>query len=79
MYGCAMGVSVAAAIEIVYWIILKPFVKMMDNGRPPSKGIKLIAYLLYWITFLFTVTYWVSQFYNVYKTYVKRQQSPIMG
>ena len=79
MYGCAMGVSIAAIIEIVYWIILKPFVKLMDNSRPPSEGIRLIADSVYWITFLLTVTYWVGQSYNVYKSYVKRQQSPIMG
>ena len=29
--GCAIGMSVAAACEIIYWLTLKPVVKLMVN------------------------------------------------
>ena len=29
--GCAIGMSVAAACEIIYWLTLKPVAKMLAN------------------------------------------------
>ena len=29
--GCAIGMSVAAACEIIYWLTLKPVAKLMAN------------------------------------------------
>lgn len=31
MMGCAIGMSVAAACELIYWFTLKPIVKLMAN------------------------------------------------
>ena len=33
MMGCAIGMSVAAACEIIYWITLKPIVKWINAAR----------------------------------------------
>ena len=68
MMGCAIGMSVAAACELIYWITLKPIVKWMNaakgnNLSPRAKSIykstrNLI--LLSWMIFC------VYQFYQVY-------------
>ena len=74
MMGCAIGMSVAAACEIIYWITLKPIVKWMNaakgnNLSPRAKSIykstrNLI--LLSWMIFC------VYQFYQVYLEFQNR-------
>ena len=34
MYGCAIGMSVAAAFEVVYWLTLKPLIKVLASPKP---------------------------------------------
>ena len=49
--GCAIGMSVAAACEIIYWLTLKPLVKWMKmkkgNQLSPKYGnLYIIAFIL---------------------------------
>ena len=74
MMGCAIGMSVAAACEIIYWITLKPIVKWMNAAKgnklsPRAKSIykstrNLI--LLSWVIFC------IYQFYQVYLAFQDR-------
>ena len=34
MYGCAIGMSVAAAFEVVYWLTMKPIIKVLASPKP---------------------------------------------
>ena len=74
MMGCAIGMSVAAACEIIYWITLKPIVKWMNaakgnNLSPKAKSIYKLTrnlILLSWMIFC------VYQFYHVYLAFQDR-------
>ena len=50
--GCAIGMSLIAAFEILYWIILKPFMKLIDNSPNPSPTQKRFSRLLYLFAFV---------------------------
>ena len=53
MMGCAIGMSLIAAFEILYWIIVKPFMKLIDNQNPSptqkmfSKVLRLFAFVAF--------------------------------
>ena len=72
MMGCAIGMSVAAACEIIYWITLKPFVKWMNTtkGNHLSPRAKFIYKLTRNIILLLWIIFCV---YQVYQVYVKFQ------
>ena len=76
MMGCAIGMSVAAACEIIYWIILKPLVKLMMQTK--LKDISPKYKTLYKMSFIFIylvcMAFWVYQFYYVYLTYQTRSR-----
>ena len=69
--GCAIGISLAAACEIIYWLTLKPVAKLLANvtltGR--AKYIYEKIFLLLLIS-LFTFTFY--QFRNVHLTFISR-------
>ena len=71
MMGCAIGMSVAAACEIIYWMTLKPVAKLMVNitltGRANYVYDKFFSLVL---LSLFTFTFY--QFRNVYLTFLSR-------
>ena len=69
--GCAIGMSVAAACEIIYWLTLKPVAKLLANVTltARSKYIYEKIFLLVLIS-LFTFTFY--QFRNVYLTFISR-------
>ena len=74
MMGCAIGMSVAAACEIIYWIILKPFVKWINatKGNYLSPKGKLIYKIARNIILLFWMIYCGYQFYKVYLAFKNR-------
>ena len=71
--GCAIGMSVAAACEIIYWLTLKPVAKLMVyysvNLTPRAKYIYKKSFLLVLLS-LFTFSFY--QFRNVYLTFMSR-------
>ena len=68
---CAIGISLAAACEIIYWMTLKPVAKLMVNtnltGRAKYVHDKFFSLVL---LSLFTFTFY--QFRNVYITFIRR-------
>ena len=69
--GCAIGMSVAAACEIIYWLTLKPVAKLMANVTLTSRA-KYIYDKIVLLVFLSLVTFSSYQFRNVYFTYMNR-------
>ena len=74
MMGCAIGMSVAAACELIYWITLKPFVKWINavKGNHLSPRAKSIYNITRNIILLSWLIFSVSQFYQVYVTFQTR-------
>ena len=69
--GCAIGMSVAAACEIIYWLTLKPVAKLMANVTLTSRG-NYIYDKIVLLVFLSLVTFSFYHFRNVYFTYLNR-------
>ena len=69
--GCAIGMSVAAACEIIYWLTLKPIAKLMANVTltPRAKYVYEKIFLTVLLS-LFTFTFY--RFRNVYLTFMSR-------
>ena len=71
--GCAIGMSVAAACEIIYWFTLKPVAKLMVyysvTLTARAKYIYKKSFLLVLLS-LFTFSFY--QFRNVYLTFMSR-------
>ena len=69
--GCAIGMTVASAFEIIYWLTLKPVAKLLANVTlsGSAKYIYEKIFLLLLIS-LFTFTFY--QFRNVYLTIISR-------
>ena len=71
--GCAIGMSVAAACELIYWLTLKPVAKFMVyysmNLTPRAKYINNKIFLLVLLALL---TFSFYQFRNVHLTFMSR-------
>ena len=52
--GCAIGMSLVAAFEIIYWIIVKPFMKLIDNQNPSptQKRFSIFLYIFAFVAFI---------------------------
>ena len=74
MMGCAIGMSVAAACEIIYWITLKPIVKWINATR--GNHLSPRAIVVYKITrnliLLSWVIFCIYQFYQVFLAFQDR-------
>ena len=72
--GCAIGMSVAAACEIIYWITLKPLVKWMMTTRlrDVSPKYKTFYKMSFVVVFLSCVSFWMYEFYFVYLEFQTR-------
>ena len=75
--GCAIGMSVAAACEIIYWLTLKPLVKWMKmkKGNCLSPRYKYLYKSAFFLVFLLLIAYSTNQFYHVYIAYQDRNFS----
>ena len=74
MMGCAIGMSLAAACEIIYWITLKPIVKWINatKGNHLSPRATVIYKITRNLILLLWITFCVNQFYQVYVTFQNR-------
>ena len=69
--GCAIGMSVAAACEIIYWLTLKPIAKLMANVTLTTRAQYVYDKIFLLVLFsLFTLIFY--QFRNVYLTFMSR-------
>ena len=64
MYGCAIGMSVAAAFEIVYWIAMKPLVKLMANSEMQDPRLKYLipTYIILLTVFALLCNYYIISY-----------------
>ena len=69
--GCAIGMSVAAACEIIYWLTLKPVAKLMANVTLTARA-KYIYEKIFLLVLLSLFTFSFYQFRNVYLTAISR-------
>ena len=86
-YGCAIGMSITAAVEILYWIVLKPlgFKKQECEGckekaihHYDSRISKKIVTWVQIITMIIFLVYTVNRFYLIfYKVYNPPQAEEI--
>ena len=77
MMGCAIGMSVAAACEIIYWLTLKPLVKWMKakKGNDISPKYKYLYISAFILAFLSWIGFSSYQFYQVYLAFIERNFS----
>ena len=72
--GCAIGMSVAAACELIYWLTLKPVAKMMVSyNMNLSTRAKYIYNIIILMVFLAWCFFSFYQFHNVYVAYINRE------
>ena len=69
--GCAIGMSVAAACEIIYWLTLKPVAKLLANVTLAGSA-KYIYEKIFLLLLLSLFTFTFYQFCNVYLTFISR-------
>ena len=71
--GCAIGMSVAAACELIYWLTLKPVVKLMISYNVTlSANSKYIYNIVFLIVFLAFCTFSFYSFQLVYYEAINR-------
>ena len=56
MYGCAIGMSVASAIEVVYWLTMKPLIKVMASPKPKLRYL-IPTYIIALTVLVFVCSY----------------------
>ena len=69
--GCAIGMSVAAACEIIYWLTLKPVAKLLANVTLTARA-KYIYEKIFLLVLLSLFTFTFYQFHNVYLAFMSR-------
>ena len=69
--GCAIGMSVAAACEVIYWLTLKPVAKLLANVTLTGRA-KYIYEKIFLLLLISLLTFTFYQFHNVYLTFISR-------
>ena len=69
--GCAIGMSLAAACEIIYWLTLKPVAKLLANVSLTSRA-KYFYQKIFLLLLISLFTFTFYQFRNVYLTFISR-------
>ena len=69
--GCAIGMSLAAACEIIYWLTLKPVAKLLANVTLTARA-KYIYEKIFLLLLISLITFTFYQFRNVYLTFMSR-------
>ena len=69
--GCAIGMSLAAACEIIYWMILKPVAKLLVNVTLTARS-KQLYNIFFLVVFLSLLTFSLYYFRLVYLAYMRR-------
>ena len=71
--GCAIGMTVAAACEIIYWMSLKMVVKLMVRYNVTlTRRTKYLYNAFFAFVFLALFMFCFHQFRNVYLTFMSR-------
>ena len=71
---CAIGMSLASACEIIYWLTLKLVAKcMVSYNMNLSTRAKKVYKIIFLMVFLAWCTFSYYQFYNVYVAYNNRK------
>ena len=70
--GCAIGMTVASAFEIIYWLTLKPVAKLLANVTLTTRA-KYIYEKIFLFALLSLFTFTFYQFRNVYLTFISRR------
>ena len=74
--GCAIGMSVAAACEIIYWLILKPVAKLMVYYNVIlSARAKYVYNITLLMIFFALCLFGFHKFHDVYQTFINRKYS----
>ena len=68
---CAIGISLAAACEIIYWLTLKPVAKLMVNIALTGRA-KYVYGKFFQLVLLSLFSFTFYQFRNVYLTFLSR-------
>ena len=68
---CAIGLSLASACEIIYWLTLKPVAKLLGNVTLTARA-KYIYENIFLLLLLSLFTFTFYQFRNVYLTFISR-------
>ena len=68
---CAIGMSVAAACEIIYWLTLKPIAKLLANVTLTTRA-QYVYEKIFLLVLLSLFTFIFYQFRNVYLTFMSR-------
>ena len=68
--GCAIGMSLAAACEIIYYLTLKPVAKLLANVTLTARAKYIYEKIFLLLISLLTFTFY--QFRNVYLTFISR-------
>ena len=68
---CAIGISLAAACEIIYWMTLKPVAKLMVNITLTGRA-KYVYHKFFSLVLLSLFAFTFYQFRNVYLTFLSR-------
>ena len=72
--GCAIGMSLAAACEIFYWLALKPVAKFMVSYKMTlSKKAKGVYNKKFLMLFLVLCIFSYYHFNNVYLMFINRE------
>ena len=72
--GCAIGMSVAAACELIYWLTLKPVAKLMVRyNMTLSEKAKYVYNYTFCIVFLAWCLFSFYQFRNVSLAFMERE------
>ena len=72
--GCAIGMSVAAACELIYWLTLKPVAKLMVRYNINlSEKAKYVYNYTFRIVFLAWCLFSFYHFRNVYLAFMERE------
>ena len=73
--GCAIGMSLASACELIYWLTLKPVAKwMVRNGMALTTRANYVYKMTYLLVFLAWLSFSYYQFHNVYLAYRERAE-----
>ena len=71
--GCAIGMSLASACELIYWLTLKPVAKwMVRNDMALTTRANYVYKMTYLLVFLAWLSFSYYQFHNVYLAYRER-------
>ena len=72
--GCAIGMTVAAACEIIYWLTLKPVTKLMVYYNVTlSARAKYVYNFTLLMIYISLCLFCFHKFQNVYQTYINRK------